>query len=139
MVVVDTNIIVYFYVTSTQSHVVQQLVHIDSNWVVPYLWRSEFRNAIVQYMRHRNLTLSNALTIVERAESRLSGREVHVSSQNILSLAQNSTCSAYDCEFVALANQLQIPLITEDKKVLREFPHIASSLAQFISSRTRSV
>jgi predicted nucleic acid-binding protein len=34
----------------------------------------------------------------------------------------------YDCEFVALAQHLDVPLVTADKKILREFPAIAKSL-----------
>ena len=46
----------------------------------------------------------------------------------MLRLVQKSNCSAYDCEFVALAMQLQTVLITEDKKILENFPAIAINL-----------
>lgn len=31
-------------------------------------------------------------------------------------------CSAYDCEFVWLARDLRLPLVTADRKVLDAFP-----------------
>ena len=36
-----------------------------------------------------------------------------------------SHCSAYDCEFVALALELEVPLVTADRQLLRSFPRIA--------------
>jgi len=36
--------------------------------------------------------------------------------------------SSYDCEFVSLAKEAGLPLITEDKKILREFPEIACKM-----------
>lgn len=39
-----------------------------------------------------------------------------------------SDCTAYDCEFVALAMQLGTKLVTADKKLLRSFPEHAQPL-----------
>jgi predicted nucleic acid-binding protein len=51
----------------------------------------------------------------------------------VLTLTDSSTCSAYDCEFVALAKQLSVKLVTQDKKILREFPDVAVSLDDFLN------
>lgn len=58
-------------------------------------------------------------------------REFTVPSVSVLSLTDKSTCSAYDCEFVALARQLSVMLVTEDKKILAEFPDVAVTLDQY--------
>ncbi len=42
---------------------------------------------------------------------------------------QEAGCSAYDCEFVALAIQLDTRLDTMDGRLLRAFPERAMSLA----------
>jgi predicted nucleic acid-binding protein len=47
-----------------------------------------------------------------------------------------SDCSAYDCEFVALAKRLNSPLITADKKVLKAFPEFATTITEFIISKS---
>jgi predicted nucleic acid-binding protein len=61
----------------------------------------------------------------------LRGREYEVSSYEVLRLASESTCSAYDCEFIAAANDLKAPLVTVDKELLREFSAVAVSLTIF--------
>ena len=37
----------------------------------------------------------------------------------------------YDCEFIALAQHLDIPLITSDKQILDEFPDTAVSIESY--------
>jgi predicted nucleic acid-binding protein len=48
----------------------------------------------------------------------------------VLDLVSQSKCSAYDCEFVALANLLGTVLVTEDKPLLKAFPKVCRSLAE---------
>lgn len=45
-------------------------------------------------------------------------------------LGEASECSADDCEFVALAKRLRIPLVTVDREVLLNFPGIAVPLGR---------
>jgi predicted nucleic acid-binding protein len=89
------------------------------------LWRSEFRNVLALYMRKKLLTLDDAHMIYSEAESLLAGAEFETSTHDILRLVESSECSAYDCEFVSLAQRLKTVLVTEDKKVLKQFPKIA--------------
>ena len=46
----------------------------------------------------------------------------------VLELVRHSECSAYDCEFVALAVRLDSKLVTMDGKVLKACPKIAVPL-----------
>ncbi|WP_221439551.1 type II toxin-antitoxin system VapC family toxin [Roseateles oligotrophus] len=59
----------------------------------------------------------------------LEGAEVEVESSVVLELVRDSDCSAYDCEFIALAMKLDTKLVTTDKKLLRAFPKRAIALA----------
>lgn len=86
------------------------------------------------YLRKGLLTLPKALIIQDRAESLLRGFEHEVASAHVLQLAEWSGCSAYDCEYVALAQEFGVPLVTQDRALLRQFPNNAMSLDAFVAN-----
>ena len=133
MIVVDTNIITYLYISGEKSLQAEQLLSFDPLWNAPILWRSEFRSVLSQYLRKGILSLEDILVIIQQAETLLDNNEYKISSAHIMQLINSSSCSAYDCEFVALAQYLDIPLITADKKILREFPKVAKSLDIYLA------
>jgi predicted nucleic acid-binding protein len=133
MIVADTNLIVYFYISGEYTELATQVFAQDPVWTAPYLWRSEFRNTSLLYLRKGLLTLPQLLQINEAAEMMMHDNEFHVPTSEILQLASVTDCSAYDCEFVALAQEFGVPLVTADKKVLSAFPNVALSLAQFVA------
>jgi len=136
MIVVDTNIITYLLLPTPYSDSVDSLYKLDSHWVAPALWKSEFRNVLALYLRKEIIALEKALQLQEKAESIMIHNEFDISSSQVLTLVDKSSCSSYDCEFIALAHHLNAPLITQDKKLLREFPSTAVSVASFLSEKT---
>ena len=130
MIVADTNLIVYLFITSDQSKLAQKVLDKDPYWIVPPLWQSEFRNVLAAYIR-RGMTLQQARRIMESALLTLENRQVIPSAMEVLQLISESQCTAYDCEFVALARQLNIPVVTADKHLLDEFPDYTISLEEF--------
>lgn len=131
MIVVDTNIIAYLFLPSPFTSDVERLFKQDQDWIVPLLWRSEFRNILSGYIRKQSLKKSDALKIMYEAENLFSNREFEIGSEEVLELITSSTCSAYDCEFVALAKSMNTKLVTADKQILREFPEISVSFRAF--------
>ncbi|MCF7804033.1 MAG: type II toxin-antitoxin system VapC family toxin [Candidatus Marinimicrobia bacterium] len=132
MIVVDTNVIAYFYLHSVKTESAQALHRLDHEWGVPILWRSEFRSILTMYIRKEILDLNQSLEIFELAQNRFHGLEYSVDTASILQLASHSDCSAYDCEFVSLAKDVGAPLVTEDQQVLDAFPEIAFSIGQYL-------
>lgn len=132
MIIVDTNVIAYLYLSNERSEQVERLLEKDSEWAAPLLWRSELRNVLALYMRKEILSLEAAQAVMEEAMRLMDGREYEIVSFQVLDLVSKSTCSAYDCEFVALALELGLPFVTVDKKILKEFPGIAVSLNDYI-------
>ncbi len=122
MKVVDTNVLLYFYIPGDHTKETEALFQSDPEWTAPYLWRSEFRNVLSLYVRQKLLKEDQALEIAKEAEKLMEGREFMVSSESVLSLAFSSKLSAYDCEFVALAKKLGASLVTSDKQILTHFP-----------------
>jgi len=129
MIVVDSNVLAYLYLPGEYTAVAEALLEHDPDWAAPVLWRSEFRNILAGYMRRGKLTFEQANTLQSEAEDLLSGVEYEVDSRSVLELVRDSECSAYDCEFVALAMKLGTKLVTMDGKVLRSFPGIAVVLS----------
>lgn len=119
----------YLYLPGEHSAAAEALLERDPEWAVPILWRSEFRNILAGYLRRKTLTLEQAHTLQREAESLVEDAEFEVDSLAVLELVKVSDCSAYDCEFVALAMKLDTKLVTMDRKLLRAFPKRAVVLA----------
>ncbi len=134
MIVVDSNMLVYLYLSPERSAQMERVLLQDTEWIAPLLWRSEFRNVLSLYIRRRLLALEIAHQMMDRALHFMEEREYTVASSHVLNLANQSTCSAYDCEFVALALDMDAPLLTSDQQVLAQFPETALSPERYLSS-----
>lgn len=133
MIVVDTNIISYLYLPTEYSILAEQLLNQEPQWAAPVLWKSEFRNVLSGYLRKELLDFESLIGILNEAEELMSNQEYQISSLQVMNLVSESDCSAYDCEFVALAKHLKTNLVTQDKKILRNFPQITKSLKSFLN------
>ena len=130
MIVVDSNVLAYLYLPGEVTAATEALLKRDAEWAAPVLWRSEFRNILAGYMRRGALTFEHACGLQREAESLMAGSEYEVDSLGVLELVRDSDCSAYDCEFIALASKLKAKLVTMDKKLLRAFPKHGVALAR---------
>jgi predicted nucleic acid-binding protein len=131
MIVADSNLLVYLYVAGQWTKQAEAVLARDPVWVAPLLWRSEFRNTLIGLTRKHALALEEAVQIVNEAERNMAGREYSVVSHEVLRLAARSGCSAYDCEYVALAQDLGTSLVTGDRQVIRAFPSVAIAPVDF--------
>jgi len=129
VIVVDTNVVAYLYLPGEHTQAAEALLERDSTWAAPVLWRSEFRNILAGYLRRGSLNFEQALGIQREAEHLLAGGEYEVDSLGVLQRVRDSDCSAYDCEFIVLAETLGTKLVTMDAKLLRAFPRTAVVLA----------
>ena len=121
MIVVDTNVIAYLFVPGDRTSAAEALRRRDTEWAAPLLWRSEFRNMLATLIRLGRIELPTAQAIQEQAEQLLAPLEFALDSGTVLGLAATSGCSAYDCEFVALADFLDVPLVSADRKLKARF------------------
>ena len=131
MIVVDTNLLAYFLIEGDQTESCRHVFTRDPEWCAPFLWRSEFRNVLVNHMQHTGMSLESAKARMAQAEELLGGREYALSSGLILELASANGISAYDAEIVGLAKQLETALVTTDKPLLRKFSDIATNPKDF--------
>ncbi len=131
MIVVDTNLLVYLYIAGQWTEQAEVVLRREPMWTAPLLWRSEFRSTMIGLVRRQAIALEDATTLVSEAERFMAGREYAVLSDQVLRLAAASGCSAYDCEFVTLAQDLGVQLVTADREVLAAFPSTARSPDRF--------
>jgi predicted nucleic acid-binding protein len=131
VIVVDTNLIADLLLGGEAVETARAVYRRDHEWSAPVLWRSEFANVLAQQCRRERTSLDAAKEAHQHAGALLSGREFFVSTERVLDLAASSACTAYDCEFVALAQFLGTSLVTSDRDVLRAFPRIAVSPHRF--------
>jgi predicted nucleic acid-binding protein len=133
VIVVDTNIRLYLFAESDRSGLAERVLEKDREWLGPSLWRSEFRNALVKSIRNKLIDLGSALRIMAVAEAIMLDNEYDVASDDVLELAASSGCSAYDAEFVVMARDLRVPLVTTDKELLEKFPGTAVTPERFLA------
>ncbi len=133
MIVVDSNIIAYLMIPSDRTKEIEKLLLKDSEWIAPLLWRSEFRNILTLYMKQSQMSLILAEQTIARAENLLSEREYGVLSSDVLALTYEKSLSAYDAEYVVLAINFGVPLITVDKKLLKEASEYAVSPSKYLN------
>lgn len=122
MIVVDVNVIAYLLIPGKFTASAEQLLQTDPTWAVPRLWRSELRNILATYIRAGDIDLANALELFQRAADLIGQEEYEVDTSAILRLSKASNCSAYDCEYVALADFLVLEFVTADRKLATAFP-----------------
>lgn len=134
MIVADSNLIAYLLIPADKNELADEVLLKDIEWAVPLICRSEVRNILTLYMRHEGMSLLQGRTTMEKAEQLWRGREYAVPSDDVLELTFHHNFTAYDAEYVVLAKQLGIPLVTFDKAVRKAFPDTAISAEDFIKS-----
>jgi predicted nucleic acid-binding protein len=122
VIVVDANVLLYLLIPGKHTADAERWLEHDPDWAVPRLWRSEVRNVLATYLRAGRIEQAEALALFQRAVLIIGLEEYEVETVEALRLAQASGCSAYDCEYVALAQFLDVPLVTADRKLRLAFP-----------------
>jgi predicted nucleic acid-binding protein len=135
MVVVDTNLLVYLLLPTPYTALAETVFAMDSDWLSPPLVHSELRNVLLGAVRRGDITKPDAEFLLARAMELITLPNKAVDGNGVFNLAVKSGCSAYDCEFVWLANHLSLPLLTMDKKVLAAFSGLAVAPEAFVDRR----
>ena len=132
MIVADSNLIAYLLIPGEKNKVSEDVLRRDNHWAVPLLWRSEFRNILTLYMRREGMMIEQAKVTMSKAERLLTDREYAVNSEAVLDFVQRTSLSAYDAEFVVLAEHLNTKVVTTDRKLIKEAPYRAVSPDEFL-------
>lgn len=133
MIVVDTNLLAYLLLPTAYSTQAETVLIKDRDWIAPELIHSEFRNVLVGAVRRKDIDRRDADSFLDRAAEVITVPDDGIDSNAVFALALQSGCSAYDCEFVWLARNLRVPLVTADMKVLGAFSGLAINPVTFLA------
>jgi predicted nucleic acid-binding protein len=128
VIVVDTKLIAYAVLPGERTEAALALAERDPGWVAPVLWRRELRNVLAILMRVRQLALGRALAAFSAAEGIVTDAGFEPSTEECLRLAIRGRVSAWDAEFVFVAEAMGLPLVTADRRLARAFPRIVVPL-----------
>lgn len=132
MIVVDTNVISYLMIPNEKyNQFAINLYEKDKNWIAPSLWRYEFLSILTLYQRKSIFNSHTSKQLFQKALEIVESRDL-INVDYVFDAIENSSLSAYDCNFVGLSNETGLPLITEDKKILAQFSTIAVSMEKYL-------
>ena len=136
MIVADTNLISYLLIDGEKTDLARKVWTIDPKWAMPPLWRSEFLSVLVVAVRAGALKEEQAQILLRRSQVFMSAVEVEPDGERVFKLAVERNISAFDAQFVAVAEELEAPLVTADKRVLANCSDFAISLETFVSDKS---
>ena len=136
MIVVDSNIIAARTLTASLSSIAERLEKNDSVWIVPTLWRYEFQNILATAIKAKQITAADAKEVWERVAGILADNESEPSPLKVQGLVARFRITADDGQFIALAMEMNIPCITEDRALWERFPGITVSMHDFMNPPT---
>lgn len=134
MIVVDVNVVAYFMIEGDKTSQARGLLNHDSNWRLPPLWQHEYLNVLATFAREGGATHVEVQQLWRRATQLFGPLERRVNMESALALAGSHRISAYDAQYIALAQQLHTVCVTEDRRLLKTFPEEARAMRDFVDT-----
>jgi len=125
MIVADCNLIVGLVIARHNHPLIASLRMRDADWHAPVLWEVEMANALRKYERAGRLLASDCDAYAIRALELFERSTHQVSLFRALAVSRQTGCSVYDSHYIALAEDLGVPLYTYDEEILRNCPGLA--------------
>jgi predicted nucleic acid-binding protein len=132
VIVVDSNVMAARNLTSVHTPWAELVEKQDAVWVVPPLWRYEFQNILAKALWARQLALGDALEAWSRTVGQIADNEQEPSPERVIELSHHHRITSYDATFIALAMELTVPCVTEDRELQEKFPAIAVCMRAFV-------
>jgi predicted nucleic acid-binding protein len=129
--VVDVNIVAYALITGAKTALARRVRELDPVWRLPELWQHEFLKALSTHTRHGGMSAFDADVLWREAIAWLSDCEPPVDMRKAPRLFIKAGVSAYDALYIILAQVLGVLCVTEDRKLARTFPNVATSMDVF--------
>ena len=137
MIVIDTNILAYGALAQSEPGLRQQaqaVLNGKDRILVPSLWRHEFLNILSGYARRGFLSVSAAETYWYQAVATIQDVEAEVDMSRALELSVELGVTAYDAQFLALAEGAKAILVTEDRRLRIAAGPRAMSMQEYLAT-----
>ena len=125
---VDTNILFPLLVEGPRSAEIRVLRTMDAEWRTEPFAMVELSHILTKYVRNRLITIQQAEEYFAKAEELFTPLLVPVSNKDAFVCSLRYGISAYDARFIAVAEVLGVPLITEDARLRKAASHLTQSL-----------
>lgn len=132
MVLVDTNILAYLLIEDERTTRARALLESDPDWHSESYVIVEMLNVLATNMRARRLSLRSAMIILEQAQGVVAAGLHFANHRDVLALVARFKVSAYDARFLLIAEELDVPLVTEDTKLRNAAPMLTQSLTEAV-------
>jgi predicted nucleic acid-binding protein len=139
MIVVDSNVVAARNLTSSLTSEAKQVEEKDPVWIVPVLWRYEFQNILATAIKAKQIKPGQTLDIWEKVSRTLIENECEPPTSKVIDLVAQYGITAYDGQFIAVALEMGIPCLTEDRELQDKFPGIAISMKEFLKPESTYV
>jgi len=136
VIVVDVNVIAYLFIAGERTAEARAMRELDADWLVPDLWRDEFLNILSTYVRHGGTDLETATALWLSAAALFVGKDTTADPLTTLELATRHQLNAYDAQYLVVAVDRDVRLITEDKAMLKAVPQRCMTMRNFIDAGT---
>jgi len=134
VLIVDTNVVAYLLIEGDYTAAARSLHRRDNDWRSEAFIMVEFVNVLAASIAARRMDLMLAQRFLADATSLLHGKLTSIPHDSVLSLAVQYRVTAYDARFLALAQQLDRRLVTEDAKLRAAAPALTQSLAEALTA-----
>ena len=134
MLLVDTNVVAYLLIDGDYTEAAQELRIRDSDWRSEAFLLVEFTNVLASSVARKRMTLSLAEEFLAKVFALFDGKLGRIPHASAFAMAARHRVNAYDARFLALADQLGSPLITEDARLRAAAPGLTQSLAEALAA-----
>lgn len=129
MIVADANVLVYLLVQTPQTRLAEKWAEFDPKWCLPELWRFEFTNAVMTFVRSGKLSSAEGEDALSEAIELFSPMELRVDPIVAYRTALRFRISPYDANYICLAELLGVRCVTADKQLLERVPRWTQALS----------
>lgn len=135
MIIADVNLLAYLLIEGEFTESAERAFARDRRWIAPAHHRTEFLNLLATNVRAKVITSATAEVLWKQSFKLVASPPTPVDPMDVLRLSIASRVATYDCEYVVLARLRRLRLVTNDGGVLRNFPDVAVSIADFADGK----